>query len=193
MASAIFHQPETSRPTSAAFASSDLQIRNSQHVRYAVVSLISSVHENRPYRRLSSSGSTHGYGAISRSWASIGEMRASGGRGLLIYCPDFRCSHWTAISADSLAGRCPAIRHRAALHLPSLRRHCPARMLIGRSNRTSKKRLRRGMSVEAGVWGVSFFSRGGTGGPGSHVSTFPGPSVPRKTPARAPRSKRGNS
>ena len=30
----------------------------------------------------------------------LGEMRASGVRGLLIYCSDFRCSHWTAISGD---------------------------------------------------------------------------------------------
>ena len=28
------------------------------------------------------------------------EMRASGVRGLLIYCSDYRCSHWTAISGD---------------------------------------------------------------------------------------------
>jgi len=31
---------------------------------------------------------------------TLGEMRASGVRGLLIYCSDFRCSHSTAISAD---------------------------------------------------------------------------------------------
>jgi hypothetical protein len=28
------------------------------------------------------------------------EMRASGVRGVLIYCSDYKCSHWTAISAD---------------------------------------------------------------------------------------------
>ena len=28
------------------------------------------------------------------------EMRASGVRGLLIYCSDYHCSHWTAISGD---------------------------------------------------------------------------------------------
>ena len=27
-------------------------------------------------------------------------MRASGVRGLLIYCSDYQCSHWTAISSD---------------------------------------------------------------------------------------------
>jgi hypothetical protein len=35
---------------------------------------------------------------------SLGEMRASGVRGLLIYCADYRCSHSITISAD----RCPA-------------------------------------------------------------------------------------
>jgi hypothetical protein len=27
-------------------------------------------------------------------------MRASGVRGLLIYCSDYHCSHWIAISGD---------------------------------------------------------------------------------------------
>jgi hypothetical protein len=27
-------------------------------------------------------------------------MRASGVRDLLIYCSDYHCSHWTAISSD---------------------------------------------------------------------------------------------
>jgi hypothetical protein len=31
---------------------------------------------------------------------TLAEMRASGVRGLLIYCSDYHCSHWTAISAD---------------------------------------------------------------------------------------------
>jgi hypothetical protein len=31
---------------------------------------------------------------------TFAEMRASGVRGLLIYCSDYHCSHWTAISAD---------------------------------------------------------------------------------------------
>jgi hypothetical protein len=31
---------------------------------------------------------------------TLGEMRASGVRGLLIYCSDYRCSHSTAISGD---------------------------------------------------------------------------------------------
>jgi hypothetical protein len=31
---------------------------------------------------------------------TLGEMRSSGVRGLLIYCSDFRCSHWITISGD---------------------------------------------------------------------------------------------
>jgi hypothetical protein len=37
---------------------------------------------------------------LTRQKITLGEMRASGVRGLLIYCSDFLCSHWTAISAD---------------------------------------------------------------------------------------------
>jgi hypothetical protein len=31
---------------------------------------------------------------------TFAEMRASGVHGLLIYCSDYHCSHWTAISGD---------------------------------------------------------------------------------------------
>jgi hypothetical protein len=31
---------------------------------------------------------------------TLGEMRASGVRGLIIYCTDYRCSHSTSISGD---------------------------------------------------------------------------------------------
>jgi hypothetical protein len=31
---------------------------------------------------------------------TLAEMRAAGVRGLLIYCSDYHCSHWTAISGD---------------------------------------------------------------------------------------------
>jgi hypothetical protein len=31
---------------------------------------------------------------------TLAKTRASGVRGLLINCSDYRCSHWTAISAD---------------------------------------------------------------------------------------------
>jgi hypothetical protein len=31
---------------------------------------------------------------------TFGEMPAANVRGLPIYCSDFRCSHWTAISGD---------------------------------------------------------------------------------------------
>ena len=38
--------------------------------------------------------------ALAPQKITFAEMRASGVRGLLIYCSDFRCSHWTAISGD---------------------------------------------------------------------------------------------
>lgn len=31
---------------------------------------------------------------------TLAEMRASGDRGMLVYCSDYKCSHSTAISAD---------------------------------------------------------------------------------------------
>ena len=31
---------------------------------------------------------------------TLGEMRSSGVRGLLIYCSDYKCSHWATISGD---------------------------------------------------------------------------------------------
>src|SRR3954454_21126716 len=31
---------------------------------------------------------------------ALGEMRAMGVRGLLVYCSDYHCSHWTTINAD---------------------------------------------------------------------------------------------
>jgi Bacterial RNA polymerase, alpha chain C terminal domain len=35
---------------------------------------------------------------------TLREMRASGVRGLLVYCSDYHCGHWTAISGDQMAG-----------------------------------------------------------------------------------------
>jgi hypothetical protein len=31
---------------------------------------------------------------------TFGEMREMGVRGLLVYCSDYHCSHWTTISGD---------------------------------------------------------------------------------------------
>jgi hypothetical protein len=31
---------------------------------------------------------------------TLGEMRASGVRGLMIYCADYQCTHWIAVNAD---------------------------------------------------------------------------------------------
>ena len=38
--------------------------------------------------------------APSRQKITFAEMRAANVRGLLIYCSDYHCSHWTAISGD---------------------------------------------------------------------------------------------
>ena len=35
-----------------------------------------------------------------RKKITLGEMRASGVRGLLIYCANYQCSYWIRISAD---------------------------------------------------------------------------------------------
>jgi hypothetical protein len=35
-----------------------------------------------------------------RQKITFAEMRASGVRGLLIYCADYQCSHWIAVNAD---------------------------------------------------------------------------------------------
>ena len=35
-----------------------------------------------------------------RQKIALGEMLASGVRGLLIYCADYECSHWIAVNAD---------------------------------------------------------------------------------------------
>jgi hypothetical protein len=34
---------------------------------------------------------------------TLGAMRSSGIRGILIYCSDYKCSHWIACSADAWA------------------------------------------------------------------------------------------
>jgi hypothetical protein len=41
--------------------------------------------------------------ALTRQKITLEEMRAAGVRGLLIYCSDYRCSHWTTISGDRWA------------------------------------------------------------------------------------------
>ncbi len=38
--------------------------------------------------------------AVREQKITLGEMHASGVRDVLIYCSEYRCSHWTQISAD---------------------------------------------------------------------------------------------
>jgi hypothetical protein len=40
---------------------------------------------------------------VSKPKITFGEMRQMGVRGLLVYCSDYHCSHWTAISGDQWA------------------------------------------------------------------------------------------
>jgi hypothetical protein len=49
---------------------------------------------------------------------TIGEMRASGVRGLLIYCSDYHCSHRTAISGDQWPDDVRFVRSGAEVYLP---------------------------------------------------------------------------
>jgi hypothetical protein len=40
---------------------------------------------------------------------TFGEMREMGIRGLLVYCSDYHCSYWIAISGDSMARSRPTL------------------------------------------------------------------------------------
>jgi hypothetical protein len=40
---------------------------------------------------------------------TFGEMRATGVRGILVYCGDYKCSHWIAISGDRWGDECSAV------------------------------------------------------------------------------------
>jgi len=49
---------------------------------------------------------------------TLAEMRAAAGvRGLLIYCSDYRCSHWTAISGDKWPDDSPVVRSSSPARL----------------------------------------------------------------------------
>jgi hypothetical protein len=52
---------------------------------------------------------------------TLGEMRAAGVRGLLIYCSDYKCSHSTAIGGGPMTFRCPILKRDlfAALAAPT--------------------------------------------------------------------------
>ena len=52
---------------------------------------------------------------------TFAEMRSLGVRGLLIYCSDYRCSHWTASSADRWPDDARLSDLGVAVYLPGLR------------------------------------------------------------------------
>jgi hypothetical protein len=47
---------------------------------------------------------------FARQKITFAEMRSAGVRGLLFYCSDYRCSHWTALSADKWPDDVSAVR-----------------------------------------------------------------------------------
>jgi hypothetical protein len=51
---------------------------------------------------------------------TFADMREQGARGILVCCADYTCSHSIA-QCGPLAGRSPALRSRAAVHLQGLR------------------------------------------------------------------------
>ena len=52
---------------------------------------------------------------------TLGEMRASGVRDLLIYCAHYKCSRWIRLNADQYGGRRPAVRSRRKVCLLDVR------------------------------------------------------------------------
>jgi hypothetical protein len=52
---------------------------------------------------------------------TLAEMRSAGVRGLLIYCSDYHCSHWTAISGDEWPDDLRLSDLEPSLYLPGLR------------------------------------------------------------------------
>jgi hypothetical protein len=59
--------------------------------------------------------------AARRQKITLAEMRASGVHGLLIYCSDYHCSHWTAISGDRWGDDVRLSDLEAAFYLSGLR------------------------------------------------------------------------
>jgi hypothetical protein len=53
--------------------------------------------------------------------AALPDARRSGVRGLLIYCADYKCSHWIRISADQWPDDVASVRSRRQVHLDCLR------------------------------------------------------------------------
>ena len=81
---------------------------------------------------------------------TFAEMRASGVRGLLIYCSDYRCSHSTAISGDRWPDDVWLSDIEPKFTLPSVRatRHrCPPEFRLGQETYRGN-----GLSVTGNVY-----------------------------------------
>jgi hypothetical protein len=74
---------------------------------------------------------------------TFAEMRSSGVRGLLIYCADYHCSHWTTISGD----RWPddtSLSDQASVYLRGLwqaGRRRAAQLRLGQAGRADQRIL----------------------------------------------------
>src|ERR1700687_3654247 len=76
---------------------------------------------------------------------TLGEMRASGVRGLLIYCSEYRCSHSTAISGDRWPDDVRLSELENAFSRCQRPKNSHSRMITGIGTPTSQSRIPRPM------------------------------------------------
>ncbi len=64
---------------------------------------------------------------------SFAEMRAAGVHGVLIYCADYKCSHWTTISGDRwpMTSDCPTSSRASPVKSAAREALMSARISIG--------------------------------------------------------------
>ena len=64
---------------------------------------------------------------------TFGEMRAAGVRGLLIYCSDYKCSHWTTMARTDgrMTFGCPILSPSSPAKLAARGAPTPARISTG--------------------------------------------------------------
>jgi hypothetical protein len=111
---------------------------------------------------------------------TFAEMRAAGVRGLLIYCSDYRCSHWKAISGDRWPDSvrlsdleplfvCQVCGDCAARSLPRLTRSrrpsCAAPPATPRARRSACSRQRRSKRRRSAAMAVECCRMGAIGLP----------------------------
>src|ERR1700751_5431470 len=72
---------------------------------------------------------------------SFGEMRSSGVRGLLVYCSDYRCSHYIAISGTQWPddGRLSYLEPRSFAQLAATERRRAAGLRLGQAGKADER------------------------------------------------------